>query len=77
MNLDDFAEEERDWVPEELEPGYVVVERAGTDRERVIFKAETAAQCHDYLCYHDQDERETLGLDVMRRQPDGTLTTEL
>jgi len=56
---------------------YVVVEQAGTDSEHVVFECVEAGQAHDYVSYYNASERDELGIDVMRKMPDGTLSTEL
>lgn len=56
---------------------YAVVEQAGTDSERVVYECVEVGQAHDYVSYYNASEREELGIDVMRKLIDGTLTTEL
>jgi len=56
---------------------YVVVEDAGTDAERVVYETATVGDAYSYCGYYSPKERGELGMDVMRRRADGSLTTEL
>lgn len=56
---------------------YVLVEKAGTDDEKIIDEFPTfRAMYNRYLYLYDTEEREALGVDFFKKLPDGTLTTE-
>lgn len=56
---------------------YVVIEHAGEDRQTEIVDFPTRRQAYLYIADHyGIDERESLNVDVMKRLPDGGLTTE-
>jgi hypothetical protein len=53
---------------------YVVVENAGTDAQAVVRSFQTANKAYAFV---NNPARTHSGLDVMKRLPDGTLTTEV
>lgn len=56
---------------------WVVVVHAGYENERVTFECATYDDA--YCAMHENyqpDEQEELHVDIMKRLPDGTLTTE-
>lgn len=56
---------------------WAVVENAGYTNEKVVHEARTYddAYCAMHEMY-EPDEQEELHVDIMKRVPDGTLTTE-
>jgi hypothetical protein len=60
-----------------VRPEYVVVEEAGTGADREVFEG-TFEQCIRFGegNYRDAAERREMGVDIYRREPDGSLTTE-
>jgi len=58
-------------------PQWVVVEQAGTDDESIVNDHYTFREAAQNIARnYYPDEREELGVQIMKRLPDGTLTTE-
>ena len=58
-------------------PCFVVVEGAGGPNEWIVYSRVSAKDAQDCLeSHYSTDERERLGVDVMKQNFDGTLTTE-
>ena len=56
---------------------FVVVEGAGGDDEWIVCSRVSPKDASDWMESHYKvDDREALGVDVMKRNTDGTLTTE-
>lgn len=55
----------------EMSMPYEVVAHPGTDRQFIVIGFNLARQAYGYVRSHPDDD-----LDVMKRLPDGTLTTE-